>query len=51
MLKLMSGLMMGGLGILLLVRPELLNNITTTIALLGVVIATTYILHRFTRKD
>jgi hypothetical protein len=51
MLKLMSGLMMGGLGILLLVRPELLNNITTTIALLSVVIATTYILHRFTRKD
>ncbi len=49
MLKLMSGLMMSGLGLLLLVRPELLNNITTTIALLGAVMVTTFIVHRFTR--
>jgi hypothetical protein len=48
-LKLLSGLMMSGLGLLLMFKPEALNSLTTTMALLGVVLATTYVLHRFAR--
>jgi len=46
-LKLLSGLMMSGLGLLLMFNPEALNSLATTMALLGTVGVTTYVLHRF----
>ncbi|MEN8196383.1 MAG: hypothetical protein ABFS30_07685, partial [Pseudomonadota bacterium] len=43
LLKLMSGLMMLGLGIVLLIRPELLDNVLTAFALIAAAGALTVI--------
>lgn len=47
LLKLMSGLMMTGLGLLLIFRPGLLNHVGVTVGLLIGVCATAYLVYRF----
>ena len=47
LLKLMSGLMMTGLGALLIFRPGLLNHVGVTAALLLGVCGVAYLLHKF----
>lgn len=49
-LKLLSGIMMLSLGILLLVRPELLNNAIAAALLLTASLAATWIVSRIVRK-
>ena len=44
-LKLLSGLMMAGLGLVLIIQPDLLNQLSTTLGLLGGVLVLTYVLH------
>ena len=46
-LKLLSGVMMAGLGLLLLIAPEALNNLATGIALLGFALVVTFAARRF----
>ena len=46
LLKLLSGLMMLGLGILLAVRPEWLNHVGVTVLLIGFAVAGTYVCSR-----
>jgi hypothetical protein len=53
-LKLMSGMMMLGLGLLLVFRPELLENMLAAVAILGVALAaavTVTLLHRLRRRS
>ena len=50
LLKLMSGLMMLGLGLLLLVAPEHLSNLWTAFALLGLAAAATLLADRLERR-
>lgn len=50
LLKLMSGLMMCGLGILLTFKPELLSDISVTIGLLTTALVATYLINRFMVK-
>lgn len=45
-LKLLSGLMMAGLGAVMLIRPALLNNAVTALALLAVAAGLTYLVIR-----
>ena len=45
LLKVMSGLMMGGLGLLLVFKPDWLNHLGVTTGLLAVVVAATFLLH------
>jgi len=49
LLKLMSGLMMLGLGGLLMVAPELLNQLWIAVVLLAVAVGTTWLAARLTR--
>ncbi len=49
-LKLLSGCMMGFLGILLLAAPELLTNLFTAIGLLAVAVLTTFVIILIDRK-
>lgn len=51
LLKLLSGSMMLGLGVLLLVAPEWLNNLAVAFGLLGVAVAITWIAARMTRDS
>jgi len=46
-LKLLSGVMMAGLGLLLLIAPELLNHLMTGVVLLGVALIVTFAAKRF----
>lgn len=48
-LKLLSGLMMLALGLLLLVAPERLNNLTTAVGLLGIALIGTFLVVRVDR--
>ncbi|MDP1870452.1 MAG: hypothetical protein Q8K61_02390 [Gallionella sp.] len=50
LLKLLSGTMMLELGALLLLAPELLNNMAITLSLLGVAVLITLIVARLSRK-
>ena len=45
-LKLLSGVMMAGLGLLLLIAPELLNNLITGVVLLGFALVVTFVTRR-----
>ena len=47
LLKLMSGLMMAGLGLILVIQPELLNNLFVTTMLVVVVLLVTLILRKY----
>jgi glutaredoxin len=49
LLKLMSGLMMLGLGGLLVLAPDLLNRLWVTVALLAAAVGSTWVAARFTR--
>jgi hypothetical protein len=49
-LKLASGTMMLGLGIMLVWKPELLNNIVASIAVLGAAIAVSFLIAAMARK-
>lgn len=49
LLKLLSGLMMLGLGILLLLAPERLNNLLVAFGLLAVAVALTWLAARFSK--
>jgi hypothetical protein len=49
-LKLLSGLMMLGLGLLLVIVPGSLNNLVTAVALLFVALGGTYLLTRFSDR-
>jgi hypothetical protein len=51
LLKLLSGSMMLELGVLLLVAPELLNNLAVAFGLLGLAVAITWIAARLTRGN
>ena len=50
LLKLMSGLMMAALGTTLMIAPEMLNQLSTTLILLAVVLLLTTIAWAMTRK-
>ena len=50
LLKLMSGLMMAGLGLILVIQPGLLNNLATTAVLVFVVLLVTLILRKFASR-
>ena len=50
-LKLMSGVMMLGLGLLLVIAPELMNNVLVALALLGVALSVTWVLSRVYRDQ
>lgn len=50
-LKLLSGLMMAGLGLLLLVAPETLNSLATSLILLAVAVGVTLLLLALYRHD
>jgi hypothetical protein len=47
LLKLLSGIMMSGLGLVLLWKPELLNNLLTGVVLLGVALLVTLLAGRY----
>jgi hypothetical protein len=49
-LKLLSGLMMLGLGAVLIAAPELLDNGLTALALLGLALVTTWLLQRLLKR-
>ncbi len=50
-LKLMSGVMMLGLGLLLVIAPELMNNVLVALALLGLALSVTWVLSRVYRDQ
>jgi hypothetical protein len=51
LLKLLSGLMMLGLGLLLLIAPERLNSLATALVLLGAALMLTWVAARMTRSS
>jgi hypothetical protein len=51
LLKLLSGLMMLGLGLLLVIAPERLNSLATALVLLGAALMLTWVAARMTRSS